>query len=174
MAILLVSTSSTSAKFGLNLANKDDESSSSGKPEFRQSLDDVKVKFCQKKEEIIKKRMVELINLVVKMETKFDAIAGRVKEYYTNKAIPSGKVVTNYDALIADISAKKGIVDTKLATAQTNADSFVCTMDKPGKLLIQFKTDMQIVKKALHDYRTSIKNLIVAIRGVMGETQNDD
>lgn len=139
---------------------------SSARAEFKDRLADTRLKFCQNKEEVIKKRMSSLTNLVTTMETKFDEIAKRVEEYYTTKVLPSGKTVANYDALVADIAAKKAIVGTDLALAQTNADSFTCTGDNPKGLLTQFRTDMQTVKKALQNYRTSIKNLITAVRGI--------
>ncbi len=134
-------------------------------------LVELKLKACQARENAITQRMKRLMELVTMMEGKFDAIAARVEEYYASKVIPGGKTVANYDALIADIQTKRAAVQTALATAQTNSTGFSCTGGDPKGLLTQFRTDMQAVKKALHVYRTSIRNLIVAVHSVTGVTE---
>jgi hypothetical protein len=65
------------------------------------------------------------------METKFDSIAQRVKDFYTNTLVPSGKTLPNYDALVADIQAKKDVVTQDLADAQAKVDAF------PAQAMIQ-------------------------------------
>ena len=137
-------------------------------------LTEAKLKACQARENAIKKRMEQLTKLVTTMQEKFGAIAGRVEEYYTSKVVPSGKTVANYDSLVADIQTKKGAVQTALTTAQGNAGSFACDGNDPKGQLIQFKDDMRAVKSALKDYRTSIKNLIVAVRSVTGTTERNN
>lgn len=134
-------------------------------------LEDKRLKFCQNHEAEIGKRMSSLIKLVTNMLTKFDAIATRVEDYYNNKVVPSGKTVPNYTALVADIATKKAAVQTALTNAENDISSFKCTDDNPKGELKLFRTGMQAVKSALHDYRTSIKNLIVAVKSVVGETE---
>ena len=134
-------------------------------------LTDAKLKACQARENAITKRMTRLTELVMTIEGQFDAITQRTEEYYTSKVVPSGKTVTNHDTLVADIQTKKTAVATALTTAQANSTNFSCTGNDPKGLLTQFRTDMQTVKKALQDYRTSIKDLIVAVRSVTGETE---
>lgn len=134
-------------------------------------LTEAKLKVCQAKENTIKKRTQQLTKLATTMQEKFEAIAGRVEEYYTSKVVPSGKTVANYDSLVADIQTKKGAVQTALTQAQSNAESFACSGDDPKGQLLQFREDMRAVKSALKDYRTSIKNLIVAVRSVTGATE---
>jgi hypothetical protein len=104
--------------------------------------------------------------MATNMETKFDAIATRVEEYYAS----SGKTVTGYDALLTEITAKKTAVGTALAKAQADAAAFTCEGRDPKWQMTQYRGDMQDVIKALKNYRTSIKNLIVAVRSVTGVT----
>lgn len=134
-------------------------------------LTEAKLKACQARENAITKRMTRLMELVTTMEGKFDAIAQRTEDYYNSKVVPSGKTVSNYDTLVADIQTKKTAVQTALTTAQTNSTAFSCDGNDPKGLLTQFRTDMQAVQKALQDYRISIKNLIVAVRSVTGTTE---
>ena len=104
------------------------------------------------------------------MLEKFTVHAQRVEEFYTTKVVPGGKTVANYDNLVSDIQAKKTAVQTALAQAQSSLSSFDCTGNDPKGQLTQYKNDMLAVKSALKDYRTSIKNLIVAIRSPIWKT----
>lgn len=133
-----------------------------------------RLRACQARENAIKKRATRLIQLAASMENRFDKHAKRVEEYYTSKVIPAGKTVANYDNLVADIQTKKSAVQTALSTAQSDADNFSCTGTDPKGQLTQYRKDMQTVKRALKDYRTSIKNLIVAVRSVTGTTQREN
>lgn len=139
--------------------------------EVKNRLTDARLKSCQAKEESIKNRLSHLNQLATNMQEKFDAIAERVKEYYTTKVVPSGKTVANYDTLVANVATKKTQVQTALTKAQDDVAGFSCDGEDPKGHLTTFRLDMQAVKGALKEYRTSIKNLIVAIRSVTGETK---
>lgn len=133
-------------------------------------LDGAKLKVCQTKEKTITNRLNSLTRLVTNQEDKFNAITTRVENFYATRVVAQGKTVSNYDSLVADIAAKKTAVDSSLATAKTNAGNFSCTGDDPKGALTQYREDMQAVKSALKDYRTSIKNLIQAVKGALGES----
>lgn len=137
-----------------------------------QKLTEAKLKICQNKEAAIQKRNDQLTKTTENMLTKFDSIATRVETYYTGKAVASGKTISNYDALLAEITAKRSAVQTDLDKATADALAFNCTSDSPKGQLTQFRTDMQGVKQGLKEYRTSIKNLIVAIRSVTGTAES--
>ncbi len=132
----------------------------------RRGLSETSLRSCQAREAAVKTRMESLVRLATTMQEKFDSIATRVKDFYTNKVLPTGKTVSNYDALVADIGAKKAVVQTDLTSAQNKVSAFSCTADDPKGLLTQFRLDMQKVKGDLKNYRTSIKNLIVAVHRV--------
>ncbi len=128
-------------------------------------LPDLKLRACLARELAIKGRMNSLVNLVTNMETKFDSITKRVEDFYTNKVVPTGKTVSNYDSLVTDIKAKKEVVQSDLNKTSSDISSFSCSASDPKSLYTKFKTDMQTVKTDLQNYRQSIKNLIVAVRG---------
>lgn len=123
---------------------------------------------CQARENNVKTRMAHLTQLAKMMQENFDQHVMRVENYYTNKVLPSGKTVANYDNLVTDIQTKKAAVQAALTTAQTDVTNFNCSPVNPKAQVTQFKQDMQAVKRALKNYRTSIKNLIVAIHSVTG------
>ena len=173
--LLLVPTSTIFA-----IDKPDNARETTGSPDMREQrkqkvqnrLTEVKLKMCQGKETAIKNRATHLGDLANKMIEKFDAITGRVKEYYTSKVIPSGKTLANYDSLVSDIQTKKEAVQTALTQAQTNVSGFSCDGDAPKEQMTQFREDMQAGKTALKEYRTSIKNLIVAIRSISGTKES--
>lgn len=125
-----------------------------------------KINSCQAREAGVKTRMAQLTKLSTNMETTFDRIAEKIKAYYTETVLPSGESVKNYDALVANIAAKKAIVQTELADADADIKGFSCTLGEPKTLMNQYQVNMRAVKTALKNYRTSIVDLIVAVRTV--------
>ena len=147
------------------------KAATTGQANAQAKLTEVKLKVCQNKEASIQKRSTQLVKMAENMETVFDQIATRVEQYYTAKVVPSGKTVTNYDALVADIAAKKKVAQTDLDKATADAKAFSCASDDPKGQLTLFRTDMQQVKQDLKAYRTAIKNLIVAVHSITGTTE---
>jgi len=134
------------------------------KERVQNRLTEVKLKVCQNKEQAITSRINRLSNLSINMEENFASHSARVQDYYTQKVLPSGKSVANYAALVADISTKKSTVDSAMSQARTRVFGFSCTGDDPKGQLNQYRLEMQNVKQALQQYRTSVKNLLVAVR----------
>lgn len=172
LAFLFVLTAGSVAAFGKPADVGAQSATGQARAQIR--LTEAKLRACQAREDAIKKRATRLAQLAANMESRFDKHAQRVEEYYTSKVVPSGKTVANYDSLVADIQAKKTAVATALSTAQNDANNFSCEGTDPKGQLTQFRKDMQAVKRALKDYRTSIKNLIVAVRSVTGTTEREN
>lgn len=155
-----------SEKDGPKSADSQGESNSQ-----RSRLTEGKLKACQAKEKALRNRVNQTTRMATSMQAKFDAIVQRIKTYYTSKVVPSGKTVANYDSLLADIESKKAAVGTALEKAQNSAKDFTCSGEAPKEKLEQYRANMQAVKTALKEYRTSIKNLIVAVRSVVSTTE---
>lgn len=136
-------------------------------------LEAAKLRVCEGKEKVLTNRLSSLTRMTANMLEKFDAIATRVKDFYTNKVIPRGGSVANYDVLLADVDAAKANVDNALTNAKANAESFTCDGDDPKGTLTGFREDMQTVKSALGDYRTAIKDLIVAVKSSASVLRQD-
>ncbi len=125
---------------------------------------------CLAKERAIETRMSSLVRFTDNMIEKFTAITLRVQEFYTTKVLPTGEVVPNYDAMIANIEAKKLAIQPLVTKAQSDVTAFSCEGDT-RVIFNTFRQDMQAVKQALHEYRTAIKSLIVAVSGVVEEAE---
>lgn len=151
------------------LNDNSNATSSASKKEERtalkqEKLEARKLKFCEKVESRINKRSVKMVTKAESMITRFDNIAGKVKDYYTNKLLPKGGTIDNYDALVADVAAHEAAVNEAVANAQSGISSFDCDANDPKGRLDNFRVDMKTVITALKDYRTSVINLLVAVR----------
>lgn len=130
---------------------------------------------CEARQSAVTKRMTQLLRLSTNMLAVFQSHADRVQNYYLTKVLPAGLVVSNYDALVADIAAKKALVQTALAKAQADVGSFSCTDGVARTYLNSFRVNMQAVKTALKNFRTSVKNLTVAVsRAAEGLEESED
>lgn len=137
-------------------------------PLKERALNEIRFRACQAHESAIQNRAQSLVRLVEGMEKTFTSIAARVEAFYQSKVDAGGKALDNYDGLVADISAKKEVVDKDLADVQDNVNTFGCDSDQdPKQVLNQYRVGMQKVKTDLRSYRTAIKNLIVAVRGTV-------
>lgn len=146
-----------------------DATSSASKKEEKQALKQAKLEakklqICEKMESKIKKRSVKMVTKAENMVTRFDKIAHRVEDYYTDKLLPKGAVVDNYEALVADVAAHEAAVNDAVATAQSGTSSFDCDANDPKGRLGNFRVDMKSVIAALKDYRTTVVDLLVAVR----------
>ena len=110
---------------------------------------------CAAHEQNVQKRSGRITRMASHMLDVFANIAERVQTYYTTVVVPGGQTVANYDALVADIAAKRTAVATAVGQAQATAGSFSCETDNPKSLLRQFRLDMKEVMRALKAYRTS-------------------
>lgn len=127
-----------------------------------------RLKACEEQSKNIKRRFDHTVVLANKFFDVFGDIAGRVEKYYTDKLVPKGKIVPNYNALVANIQTAKDTTKTAIDKLGTDAKNFSCTSDNPKAQVAQFRKDAQEVIKDLKAYRTAVKNLIVAVRSITG------
>lgn len=133
-------------------------------PAFAQvHLQGGKLQACEAVSQALTTRSNHLVGLVDQQFKTFASIAVSVEQYYLTKAAPSGTTLSNYDALVSEITTTQNAVATPLQAAQNDITNFSCTGNNPAAQMTQFNTDMRAVLTALQAYRTSIKNLIVAL-----------
>ncbi len=123
-------------------------------------LEAARLKVCEARQQGITQHMSSMVTTSTNHLNVFSDIASRVEAFYASK----GKTVANYDTLVADVNAKKTAAETAIATAKASSTSFSCADANPQLAGQQFKDAHAAVIKALQDYRTAIKNLIVAVR----------
>ncbi len=143
-------------------------------PAFAQNrLQAAKLKACEAHSKNIASRSAHMNDRVLKMEKTFDSIAQGVQNHYLTKLVPQGKIVSNYDALVADINTQKSALAPLLAAIQTDIANFSCTGDNPAAQLTQYRTDMQAIIQGLKAYKKAVRNLIVAVASVQGTAEKN-
>lgn len=123
---------------------------------------------CKAKEEALKTRSANLVKTINTILKKFDAILLGVQNYYTGTLVPGGKTVLNYQTLVTDAQTKRADAVTALNQASTDLNSFSCETGDPRGKLLQFNQGIKNVITLVGAYRTSIKNLIIAVHSVTG------
>jgi chromosome segregation ATPase len=127
-----------------------------------------RAKSCEARKTNLAKRMTRAEAQAKKHKAVFDKIYTRVKDFYTTKQLN----VANY----ADLTAK---VDTASAAAQTNIDALAsldvnvdCTSQTVSASVSAFQAAVKSTRDSLKAYRTSITDLITAVKGA--STSTDD
>lgn len=122
-------------------------------------LDENRKNTCEKRVTRIIRIMENAAAQGTKNQQVFDKISERVQKFYADK----GLSVANYDALVADVNAKKEAASVAIKAVQDNK-TFNCDSDNPVGKIDAFNGQVRAMHQALKDYRTAIKNLIVAVK----------
>jgi hypothetical protein len=128
-------------------------------------LADAKLRVCQKREQSIKNIMTRISDRGQKHIDLFNTIAERTEKFYTDK----GRTVANYDALVADVNAKKATAQTAVDDVKAKSGVFTCTADDPKGAATAFKDSLKAEIAAMKAYKTSVKNLIVAVKSAQSD-----
>ncbi|MEX0881654.1 MAG: hypothetical protein WEC17_00070 [Candidatus Saccharimonadales bacterium] len=123
-------------------------------------LEGAKLKACENRERIINNILDRLAKRGERRLNVYSAITDRVQVFYEKK----GLNVSNYDELLADISAKKAVAQAAVDEIRADEVDFACDGTDPKGAAAGFKEDLKAEIKALHVYQQSIKDLIVAIK----------
>jgi|GEM_PF-2320031 len=119
-------------------------------------------KACDNRADNFKNRLENIGSRAQTQQQKIDAIVQRVTAFKESKNLD----VANYDALLADVNAKKQVVADLVTATQQAGQNFTCgaTSDEAKANLATFKDALQQQINAMKDYRTAVKNLIVAVK----------
>jgi len=129
----------------------------------------VKQKVCKLRESHINNIMGRIAERGQKQLDLFTTIATRVEDFYTEK----GKVLSNYDQLVADVNSKKTDAQTAVGLVQSQSVEFKCDGTDPKGSALVFKDALKAEISALKNYRTSVKNLIVGVKSVQSTDTGD-
>lgn len=132
-------------------------------------LADAKLKACQNREKAIANIMARLADRGTKQLDVFTKIAERIQGFYTIK----GKVLSNYDALVAEVNAKRAAAETAVEAVKNTSIEFKCDGTDPKGAASIFKEALKSEIEALKAYKTAVKNLIVGVKSVQGTTSSE-
>ena len=133
-------------------------------------LADTKLKACKNREKAITNIMSRLSDRGQKQLDLFSSIATKTEMFYAEK----GKVVASYDTLVADLATKKAVAQAAIDTIKSNSTTFKCDGTDPKGMVSSFKDSLKAETAAINDYKTAVKNLIVAVKSVQAVTASDN
>lgn len=123
-------------------------------------LDATKLKICQRQENKVATVMQRASDQGTRQLEVFKKIADRTQEFATNKNL----VVEDYAALVAEVEANYTIAAETMKTISSSSEEFDCEGDDPKLFLSSFRTAHQQKTEAMKAYKTSVKDLIVAVK----------
>ncbi len=135
--------------------------------ETKEHLSEAKKKVCENRKTVITKLMTKNAENAQKHFTQITTISERVQKFYTEK----GKVLANYDELLAAVNEKKVAAQAAVEVLKDNTLVFDCSAENPKGTLQDFKQGINTKSTALKEYRTAVKNLIVGVKSVQSTTE---
>ena len=137
---------------------------------LRTRLASGKLKACQNRQNAITNIMTRIADRGQKQITLFGTIATRTETFYADK----GRTLSNYDALVADVTAKQTAAQTAVDAIKTNSTGFSCDGTDPKGFVNSFQTSLKSEISALQAYRTAVKDLIVGVKSVQSTTTTNN
>lgn len=135
--------------------------------EFKQTACEVHVK-------VINLRQKNIIAHAERTQNRLVKLTSAVEKFYTDKLVPQGKVVANYDSLVSDVVAKQASLTAALIKIKADTDGLTCNKDQAKTQFTAFKTDMQSLLKTFKDYRLSVLQLMQAVKKAAGTTEGGE
>ena len=132
-----------------------------------QEQQQAKLRICQQRQATVTKIMSNITTRVNNQLTLFNKIATNVENFYNSSN--SKHTVTNYATLVQNTNQAKLQALNDQSNLDVNA-SFSCSSNNPKGMVTTFQGYMKTEISDLGNYRTSIKNLIVAVAKANGLT----
>ncbi len=124
---------------------------------------------CQTIEKVITDQAQKGTDMLIKIYQQLNSIFTGVQNYYSQKLVPSGVSLQNYEAVVSTVQASQSAVLTSIQTAQQDAKNFSCSGNQPGQQIAQFRITMQQAIKATIAYRDVVK---IFVEEVLKASQN--
>jgi|GEM_PF-1007737 len=125
-------------------------------------------KACDRRQANINKHTAQFATQAAKHLDTFNSIFTKLQAFYDSK----GLNVTNYDALVADATAKQAAAQSAVDALKSLNVNIDCTQPDPASAVATIKSAAQDARTALQNYRTSLKNLVVALKGASTAQSN--
>lgn len=128
----------------------------------------IKSRVCEVHAKVINKRATMIVQRTTKMQERLGKVSDAIQKFYTEKLVPDGKTLSNYDSLISSISAKKAALIPLVDEVKNDAQEYSCEADDPRSEFEDYRKDMQALIIGIQEYRKSIKTLLVAVMNLKG------
>ncbi len=166
---------------GTTTEANDDSTSGSGGGDLRKQAQDllqtkregakehtmaVRQKACEQRQGSIDTRTKVFADAAVRHLGVFDQVFTKVQAFHDNKHLN----VTNYDTLVAAVKIKQAAAQSAVDVLKTLDVQIDCTQPDPAATVATIKQAVVNARTTLHAYRTSLKDLIVALKGASTAT----
>lgn len=125
-------------------------------------LADNKLRVCKKREKAIGNIMLRVGDRGTKQLATFTKISERVQAFYKDK----GLMLDDYDSLVSEVNIKKIAAESAIENTKSSIPTFKCDGADPKGTAESFKQVSIVERQSLKEYKTAIKNLIVAVKSV--------
>ncbi len=163
-------SANVSANSNSHASNNAAQASSNGQTHLAAA----QLRACQNRQNAVTNIINRINTRTQNQLTLFSTIALRVETFYTTKS----KTVSNYNQLVANIASAKTQANSDLAIMKNNS-SFNCSSVNPKGMVEAFQGYLKASIADLQNFRTAVKNLIVAVAtangvSVSGSTQTSN
>lgn len=131
---------------------------------------EVRQKSCEARKANIVKRSANYSRNATKHLNKFNGIYDKVLAFKAAKNLTA----ENFDALKAETDAKKAAATEAVAAIANVTTDIDCASDDPAATVASVKESVKNARTALHEYRLSIKDLVIALQKAVDTTAPDD
>lgn len=138
------------------------------------SASELKLQACEVHRKVINLRQTNIVTHTKNVQDRLGKLVVAVENFYTQKLVPQGKTVANYDALVADVNAKNTALTTALDKVKADTDGLTCEKDQARGQFATFRTDVQSLIKAVKDYRQSVIQLFQAVKKAAGSIEGKE
>lgn len=126
-----------------------------------------KQKACENRQDSIDNRSANFAAAAQRHLDVFNSIFAKVQAFHDNNNLN----VANYDALVATAKTKQATAQQAVDVLKGLSIKIDCTTTDPANTVATLKAAVKNARTALHDYRTSIKNVVVALQGASTSTE---
>ncbi len=134
------------------------------KQKKEERLSEARLKVCEAKEKNIENRVEMMKKRAEVIHKGHEKIYQRVDEFYNNKLVQNGYILSNYADLKSEVVANKENVKTAFETAKASREEFDCNSADPKAQVDAFKDDMKELIEANKAYKESIHVFVKAVR----------
>ena len=89
-----------------------------------------------------------------------------------SEQLPTIAIVANYDTLVATAKTKQAAAQSAVNELKALDVTIDCTQPDPASTVATLKAAVQKARSALQDYRASIKDVVVALKGASTSTSD--
>lgn len=133
----------------------------------KERLAGAKLEACKRVEASLKNRVGKLSQAMVRHLNAFEKVQEKI-ENLAAKRTAEGKVIPNYDTLLATANAAKVKAQTAVNDVK-DPPTFDCSSDNPKAAVTEFKGSFGETKNAFKAYHTALRNLLVAVASLTGQ-----